>query len=94
MSALERLERLPDWPARMTAPIAAAYMGVSQSTFLARFGSTGVKEGANTFWARTQLDRLVEQQFGLASVQGRQPGLGSGDVEDDIAAWKAGRGRR
>lgn len=71
MSALERLERLPDWPARMTAPVAAAYMGVSQATFLARFGAFGVKEGANKLWAKVQLDRLIAKQFALPQLPGQ-----------------------
>lgn len=65
MGALEKIERLPDWPARMTAPVAAAYMGISQSTFLARFKDRGVREGANLLWARAQLDRIVASQFSL-----------------------------
>ena len=64
-SALARLEGLPDWPARMTAPVAAAYMGVSEGTFLSRFGHYGKKEGANKLWSKVQLDRLVAKQFGL-----------------------------
>jgi hypothetical protein len=32
MSALARLEKLPDWPARMTSDVAAIYMGISEST--------------------------------------------------------------
>lgn len=91
MSALERLERLPDWPARMTAPVAAAYMGVSQSTFLARYQARGVKEGGNTFWARAQLDRMIADQFGLTEAA---PMPVHDSVEDEIAAWKAGRGRK
>lgn len=87
MSALARLEKLPDWPARMTAPIAAAYMGVSQSTFLTRFGDRGVKEGANTFWAKAQLDRIIAVQFDLGNLAA-QPG-----PVDEYTAWKAGLGR-
>lgn len=71
MSALERLERLPDWPARMTAPVAAAYMGVSEGAFLARFGAFGVKEGTNRLWARAQLDRVIAKQFALPQLPGR-----------------------
>lgn len=86
MTALDRLERLPDWPARMTAPIAAAYMGVSQSTFLVRFGAEGVKEGGNTFWARAQLDRIIANQFDLGI-------MAAAPAESDYDRWKAGRGR-
>lgn len=66
MTALDRIRHLPDWPARMTAPVAAAYMGISASTFLTRFKGHGVREGANLLWARAQLDRIIEEQFGLA----------------------------
>jgi len=65
MNALSRIEKLPDWPARMTAPVAAAYMGVSEGTFLTRFGHLGCKEGANKLWARAQLDREIAKQFAL-----------------------------
>lgn len=67
MTALDRIKHLPDWPARMTAPVAAAYMGVSASTFLTRFKAHGVREGANLLWARAQLDQIVAEQFGLAA---------------------------
>lgn len=77
MTALARLEKLPDWPARMTAPIAAAYMGISHSTFLTRFGGSGVKEGANTLWARPQLDRIIAKQFRLPHLRH------SGGEDDD-----------
>lgn len=77
MSAMEKIGQLPGWPARMTAPVAAAYMGISHSTFLTRFGDTGIKEGANTLWAKAQLDRLIAKQFAL-----RQPTALSG-AEDD-----------
>lgn len=87
---LDRLEKLPDWPARMTAPVAAAYMGVSQSTFLTRFGTAGVKDGGNTFWARAQLDRIVADQFNLATLAPAP--IGTGTV-DEYAEWKARRGR-
>ena len=65
MSALARLEKLPDWPARMTADVAATYMGISKSTFMTRFSSTGVREGSNVLWARVQLDRIIAKQFAI-----------------------------
>ncbi|WP_017978580.1 hypothetical protein [Sphingomonas melonis] len=71
---LARLERLPDWPARMTAEIAAAYMGVSKTTFLTRFGATGVKEGTNVLWAKVQLDSMIAKQFSI-----KQPRAGAQD---------------
>lgn len=79
MNALARLEKLPDWPARMTAPVAAAYMGISEATFLARFGASGVKEGANKLWAKVQLDRHIAKQFSI-----RQPRRSN---DEDDGSW-------
>lgn len=84
---LDRLDRMPDWPARMTAPVAALYMGVSQSTFLARYQQYGRKEGANTFWSRDQLQQLVAEQFDLT------PDVVSPAVDNEYDKWKAGGGR-
>lgn len=78
------LDKMPDWPGRMTAPVAAAYMGISHTTFLDRFRGTGVKEGGNVFWARVQLDRMIAEQFGLEATLG--------DVDaglSDYDRWKA-----
>lgn len=87
MSATERLAKLPDWPARMSAPVVAAYMGIGHTTFLTRFGSIGVKEGANVFWARIQLDRCIAEQFGLD-----MPAVGAPAV-DEYERWKVARRR-
>lgn len=89
MNALTRLEKLPDWPARMTAPVAAAYMGVSETKFLEQYAEIGVKDGGNRFWARAQLDRIVAAQFDLGTLSPAAPG----PVEDEYTKWKAGRGR-
>lgn len=68
MTALSRLADMPDWPARMTADVAALYMGLSKSSFLTRYAGTGVHEGANVLWARRQLDRMIDAQFCLPQV--------------------------
>jgi hypothetical protein len=65
MSAVARLAQMPTWPARMNADVAALYMGVSKSTFLTRYSKHGRKEGANTLWAKAQLDVLIAKQFDL-----------------------------
>lgn len=77
MNAISRLDQLPDWPARMTAPVAAAYMGVSQTKFLEQYRRMGVKDGGNVFWARAQLDRIIAKQFALPQLPGR-----SGEEDD------------
>lgn len=91
MSALDRIEKLPDWPARMTGPVAAAYMGVSLTTFLARFADTGRKEGGSTLWARVQLDKMIAQQFDLAPDSGIEPAT---PPVDEYDAWKARKLKR
>ncbi|MDF2493267.1 hypothetical protein [Sphingomonas sp.] len=87
MTALDRIERLPDWPARMTAPVAAAYMGIGHATFLVRFKHMGVKEETNMLWARAQLDRFIAHHFGLPTLNA--PATPS--FQDEYAIWKAGR---
>lgn len=67
---IETLQSLPDWPARMTADVAAPYMGISKGSFLTRYGDYGVKEGGNTLWARAQLDRLIAKQFAIPQLAG------------------------
>lgn len=62
---MERLQTMPDWPARMQASVAAVYMGISEASFLTRFGGIGVKEGANRLWSRRQLDLVIAKQFAL-----------------------------
>ncbi|WP_301089747.1 hypothetical protein [Sphingomonas sp.] len=63
----------------MTADTAAAYMGISKTTFLTRFGATGVKEGSNTLWARAQLDGMIAKQFSI-----KQP---RASAEDRDTSW-------
>jgi hypothetical protein len=64
------IRRLPTWPGRMGEDQAAAYLSVSKTTFRARVASAEypqpVREGSRNFWARTQLDRLIDQQFGFS----------------------------
>lgn len=79
---LARLADLPDWPARMGADVAALYMGVCKTTFLTRFGHTGVKEGKNLLWAKAQLDTFIAQQFAIA--QSLPPAEGVDDSWDDL----------
>lgn len=88
MSALERLERLPDWPARMTAPVAAAYMDDSPNNFLSKYGTYGRREGGKVYWSRAQLDQLILAQFGLADAAA--PGSG---MDSEYDRWKAGRSK-
>jgi hypothetical protein len=56
---------LPGWPRRMKAPMAAAYVGESESKFL-----TGVKagkwpkgtaDGGNVYWYREDLDAILDR---------------------------------
>lgn len=58
-------------PRRMRAPTAAAYLDVSEQTFLdrVRAGSypAGVRDGGCRVWLKDDLDRLIEAQFGVAA---------------------------
>lgn len=65
MSSAARLEKLPDWPARMTAASASRYLDMSEGSFLARYRTFGKKEGGNVYWSRRQLDELIDAQFGI-----------------------------
>ena len=63
---------MPDWPARMDETMAADYLGVGVTTFRERVKSKkypqAVREGARLLWSRSQLDRFVESQFGVATA--------------------------
>lgn len=66
----ERIALMPDWPARMGEDMAALYLGVSETAFrdgvaAGRYPAP-VNEGRRKLWARVQLDRFVESQFGVA----------------------------
>ena len=63
----------------MTADVAATYMGISKSTFMTRFSSTGVREGSNVLWARVQLDRIIAKQFAIPQPAGNAGGDTSWD---------------
>jgi hypothetical protein len=70
----QRIALMPDWPARMDAAMSALYLGISTTGFLE--GVVGktypapVQEGRRKLWARAQLDRFVESQFGIAQPSG------------------------
>ena len=69
---------LPGWPARMQAPLASAYMGVSQTKFLKGAGQRypkGVHDGGNVVWHRRDLDDWLDRD--------RLNGDGSGDPYDE-----------
>jgi predicted DNA-binding transcriptional regulator AlpA len=68
-----RALKMPDWPARMGEDMAAIYLGVSETTLRAGVASgrypRPIREGKRLLWARCQLDRFVQAQFGIASEQ-------------------------
>ncbi|MES2494600.1 MAG: hypothetical protein V4618_00670 [Pseudomonadota bacterium] len=66
MSAVDRLMKMPTWPYRMTADVAAMFMGMSPGSFRTRYGHLGKAEGGNVYWSTRQLQELVDAQFGLA----------------------------
>jgi len=71
------LENLPDWPARMGEDLAAAFVGVSKTTFRERWQAKSypqpVREGGRILWSRRQLERFVDAQFNLPQPSGPEP---------------------
>lgn len=71
---------LPNWPARLSEDMAAAYCSVSKTTFRTKWQAKEypqpVREGGRLFWSRVQLDRFVEAQFGLADNDDYDPSWG------------------
>lgn len=69
---LERIARMPDWPARMDEVMASDYLGVGVTTFRDRVRlrqyPQAVREGGRLLWSRRQLDLFVESQFGIATA--------------------------
>lgn len=70
---LERIARMPDWPARMGEDMAADYLGVGLTTFRDRVKERKypqpVREGGRLLWSRRQLDLFIESQFGIATAK-------------------------
>lgn len=61
---------LPFVPRMLSADLAALYMGVSRSKFLARVGQhtypAPTRDGGNTLWDLRVLDRYLDKRSGLA----------------------------
>lgn len=61
--------KMPDWPRRMKADLAAAYLGISTSKFLdgvrTRRYPAGRPDGRNLLWDRKVLDLFVDVDSGL-----------------------------
>jgi hypothetical protein len=78
---------LPDWPRRMAAQLAAAYIGVSPSKFLAGVKAgrypAGVEDGGNRLWYRSDLDRWLDQarDQAAASPAGEEPPADEDDTD-------------
>jgi len=61
---------LPDWPARMQAPLAAAYLGISPTKLhvgveVGRYPAPR-PDGGNALWHRVDLDRYLARERGEA----------------------------
>ncbi len=58
-------------PRRMRAATAAAYMDVSEQTFLDRVKAgaypAGIRDGGVRVWLRDDLDALIDRQFGVVA---------------------------
>lgn len=64
------LGALPFIPRMLSADLAALYMGVSRSKFLARVERhiypDPIRDGGNTLWDQRILDRYLDKRSGLA----------------------------
>jgi predicted DNA-binding transcriptional regulator AlpA len=69
---------LPHWPRLLSDDLAAAYVGLSVTTFRERVGlgklPKPVRIGKRTLWDRRMLDRQVDALSGL--LQHSRPGEG------------------
>jgi hypothetical protein len=65
MSAVDRLTKMPFWPGRMTEPVAAMFMGISQTKFRAKYREIAQEEDGNVFWSYRQLQAIIDEQFAL-----------------------------
>lgn len=81
---------LPFWPRRLSADLAAAYLGISRSTFLLGVDDgtwpEPIRDGRRTLWDRLALDRIVDGQSGITDLPAAgpdEPGHGWGHV----AGW-------
>jgi hypothetical protein len=64
-------------PRRMRAVTAAAYMDVSEQTFLDRVKAgaypAGIRDGGVRVWLRDDLDALIDRQFGVVAGRDADP---------------------
>ncbi len=62
------MDRLPDFPRRMHAALAAAYLGIGESTLREGAGTrypAPVRDGTRVLWDRKALDLWADQHAGL-----------------------------
>jgi hypothetical protein len=71
---LLNLHKLPDWPRRMKAPKAAAYVDESESKFAAGVKSgkwpKGIRDGGNVYWYREDLDAVLDKMKPITEEAG------------------------
>lgn len=80
-------DRLPGWPRRLKAPLAAAYLSLSESKFLhgvehGRYPEPH-RDGGNIFWDRMALDRYVDSFTTPANDDGEDPLEAALDAEEE-----------
>jgi hypothetical protein len=83
---LERIARMPNWPARMDDDMAADYLGVGVTTFRDKVKGQEypqpVQEGGRKLWSRAQLDRFINAQFGIPVDDEPTQGASRGSWDD------------
>ena len=67
----------PNWPRRMKAALAAAYVGESETKFLSKVRDgrwpQGIRDGGNVYWYREDLDAALDH---LKPTAGHADGWG------------------
>jgi predicted DNA-binding transcriptional regulator AlpA len=69
---------LPNWPRLLSAELAAAYLGISRTTFLGAADGTvwpaPIRHGKRVLWCRRALDQAVDARVGIVAAS--RPGEG------------------
>ncbi len=92
-ASVDALTRLPNWPRRLSAEQAAAYLGVSVTRFLDDV-DRGVwppaqRDGARRLWDRRLIDAKVDERSGLS-----QPPADIEEYLDRLDGPRDGRARQ
>jgi len=68
---------LPSWPRRMSAALAAAYLGISEAKFRTDVASgrypKGMPDGRRRFWIKDDLDAAIDAERAGHGIEDADP---------------------